>query len=423
LNIFIFISIVVGVYFWQRYYFQQQLQQVLKFFHSSHEKEPLLTPISLVRREMSRLHRQIQEQELELTTWQKFLDTLPFGYLRVNEENQLLWCNLLARELLRIDRWQEGQIRLFLELVRSYDLDRLIEITRQAQTPQILEWQYYFTPYGTETVERESIALKGYTYPFANGEIAIVLENRQALLELSQSRDRAFSDLAHELRTPLTSISLVSETIQKYLQQPQSQLVERMLKETKRLINLVEEWLEIAKLQENPYQYLTYESIELKSLILSVWQTLEPLALQKNVTFNYSGGEKIYLEGDRDRLFQVFLNLFDNSIKHSPDCESLYIYIETQLDLVKIDIIDSGTGFAQTDLPHIFERLYRGDKSRTRQTSSNNVLFRQGSGLGLAIVQQIILAHQGYIEAQNHPEIGGAWIQITLPIEPKNPGK
>ena len=81
---------------------------------------------------------------------------------------------------------------------------------------------------------------------------------------------------------------------------------------------------------------------------------------------------------------------------------------------IKIDIIDSGMGFNASDLPFIFERLYRGDKSRVRESQTSAV---EGSGLGLAIVEQIIQAHGGKIVAKNHPEIGGAWMELFLPRE------
>ena len=84
-----------------------------------------------------------------------------------------------------------------------------------------------------------------------------------------------------------------------------------------------------------------------------------------------------------------------------------------------INIIDSGSGFSNSDLPHVFERLYRGDRSRTRESASISAApkssLSSGSGLGLAIVQQIVLAHGGSVKAMNHPDTGGAWIQIELP--------
>jgi len=86
---------------------------------------------------------------------------------------------------------------------------------------------------------------------------------------------------------------------------------------------------------------------------------------------------------------------------------------------IQIDIIDSGTGFSETDMPHVFERLYRGDASRHKEQATSEhpgiSSVNKGSGLGLAIVQQIIQAHGGSIKARNHPKTGGAWLQIKLP--------
>ena len=119
---------------------------------------------------------------------------------------------------------------------------------------------------------------------------------------------------------------------------------------------------------------------------------------------------------------QVFLNLLDNAIEHSPEASSISLNItveqsETNRNIfqVIIDIIDSGSGFAESDLPYIFERLYRGDRSRQRNTNSNSDNILSGSGLGLAIARQIIYSHNGSIEAQNHPKHNGAWVRLTLP--------
>jgi two-component system phosphate regulon sensor histidine kinase PhoR len=243
------------------------------------------------------------------------------------------------------------------------------------------------------------------------------------LVELSQSRDRAWADLAHELRTPLTSIALVAENLLGRLENPERRWVEQMLKETNRLSNLVQEWLELTQLQADPFESLQYQTIDLKELILSVCHILEPLAKKKEVTLLYSDGESVQIQADKSRLIQVLLNLLDNGIKHSPLQGQVLVKVTAptqdsslpqEQNKIIIDIIDSGTGFVDSDLPHVFERLYRGDRSRTRQISSSSS-SAGGSGLGLAIVQQIVRAHGGSITAQNHPQTGGGWLQVSLP--------
>jgi two-component system phosphate regulon sensor histidine kinase PhoR len=252
------------------------------------------------------------------------------------------------------------------------------------------------------------------------GQVGVFLENCQPVLDLKQERDRSFSDLAHELRTPLTAIRLVVETLQTRLEPPLDRWVNRLMQEVDRLINLVQSWLELTQMENNPTMQLNLEQVEMRSLIISAWETLEPIAQRQSLNINYSGLESIYIQADKSRLYQVFINLLDNSIKYSPAATT--IDIETKIistdsrQILEINIIDSGVGFAIADLPHVFERFYRGDKARYRSPVNevNSPTGIAGSGLGLAIVQQIVIAHGGLIKAMNHPETGSAWIQIRF---------
>lgn len=434
MNTFSFIfGLVVGlcICYWQRSHINSQLEQLLKGAPYQVDLSTSLPLLSLVRREINYLYEKQQQLEQELFTQSSILEKAPMGYLEVDLDNHLLKCNQQAKELLKIDRWQSGQIRLLLELVRSYELDQLIEITRKTQKSQIKEWffypsQYYLNKSLETTLKNKvninsSIALKAYSYPLPDEKVCVFIENQQPLAEISQSHDRAFSDLTHELRTPLTSISLVAETLQKRLQNPEKHWVEQMLKEIHRLIKLIENFLEFGHLQAKPEQYLDYEILNIKDLVLSAWQSIAPIAQQKEITLNYQGLEDIFLEADPSRLTQVFLNLFNNCLKYSSVATDILVKVTplceiNELEKILIDVIDSGIGFSETDLPYIFQRLYRGDLSRTRQGNDNDSLT-QGSGLGLSIAQQIIQAHQGTIIAKNHPQTGGAWIQIILPLK------
>ncbi|MCP6759209.1 MAG: ATP-binding protein [Fischerella sp. CENA71] len=376
---------------------------------------------------------ELKQQQLYLQqiiyNYQELLESAPVGYLQVDEENQLLWCNQQAREMLYLQRWQPGQVRLLLELVRSYELDQLIEQTRDRQQSQMKEWVFHPScESAAAMLEQKSVMLRASSLPLSKGEVGVFLENRQILLEINQARDRAFSDLAHELRTPLTSIRLVVETLQGRIEPPLDRWVNRLMQEVDRLISLVQSWLELTQLETDPTLKLNRESTEVRSLISKVWETLEPLAARYQVQLVYQGPENIWLQADASRLYQVFLNLLDNSIKYSPVGGSIAVEIKISsvdnnrsgqpnaLANLEVNIIDSGVGFAEADLPHVFERFYRGDQARTRdQTVESSSTTIVGSGLGLAIVRQIILAHGGSIKAMNHPSTGGAWIQFVLP--------
>ena len=433
INFFLGLSVGIGFYVGQQYRFKKQLKSTLKSYGAGEDAEISLPLHSLIRRKLIDLDRQKRKLEKDKQAWQELIEQAPIGYLQVDGENQLLGCNQAAKDLLRIDSRRSQKERLLLELVRSYDLDSLIEETRKSFRSQQKEWIFYFTQYASpEDTESEtnayrsrrrtveSIALKGYGFPLSSRQVGVFIENRQPLVELSQSRDRTFSDLTHELRTPLTSISLVAENLERRLQDPERRWVKQMLKETNRLIELVQEWLDLTQLQAAPERTLKYEEISLHDLIESVWLTLEPIANRRQVTLSYSGDLSIVISADRSRLTQVFLNLLDNAIKHNPPEREIIVQTslepddDSQLGKVKVDVIDSGTGFDDTDLPYIFERLYRGDKSRTREQEDSCSI--DGSGLGLAIVEQIIQAHDGAIAAKNHPTIGGAWVEIILPI-------
>jgi two-component system, OmpR family, phosphate regulon sensor histidine kinase PhoR len=422
------LALGIGFWVWQQVQLNRYLGRVLRPLNSR-SYEVALPLIPRLRQEISLVKQHRQDLQQSLQTYEDLLNAAPVGYLQVDEENQLLWCNQQAREILYLQRWQPGQVRLLLELVRSYELDQLIEQTRDRQQPKIKEWVFHPScENAAAMLEVKSVALRASSLPLSQGQVAVFLENRQPMLDMNQSRDRAFSDLAHELRTPLTSIRLVVETLQDRLQPPLSSWVSRLQQEVDRLINLVQSWLELTQLETNPTIQLHPQPVEVRSLIAKVWGTLEPIAQRQQIQLAYSGPETLWIKADESRIYQVFLNLLDNSIKYSPPCASIQVQAKIisvnnnpeeksgGLPKLAIDIIDYGVGFSETDLPHVFERFYRGDQSRTRSPrDSNTATAIVGSGLGLAIVQQIVLAHGGSIKAMNHPQTGGAWLQIELP--------
>ncbi|MCC5658178.1 PAS domain-containing sensor histidine kinase [Nostoc sp. XA010] len=422
LGFFLGLAVGIGFWVWQQVQLNRYLGRLLRPLTSHSYKMGLLL-IPGLRQEIAMVKQNRQDLQQSLQTYQDLLDFAPVGYLQVDEENQLLWCNQQAQEILYL-HWQPEQVRLLLELVRSYELDHLIEQTRDLQKPQTGEW--IFHPSCDDAAEMatiKSLALRASSLPLPNGQVGVFLENRQPLLDINQVRDRYFSDLAHELRTPLTSIRLVAETLQTRLEPPLNRWVNRLMQEVDRLINLVQTWLDLTQMEANPNMQLQAKTVELRSLITSVWETLEPLAVRQHLSLSYSGPENVWIKADQARMYQVFLNLLDNSIKYS--LPSTSIHIEAKIlstkdndaasPILEINLIDSGVGFSEADLPHVFERFYRGDKARTHSPQDGNSIGAiVGNGLGLAIVEQIILAHGGSIKAMNHPETGGAWMQLQF---------
>ena len=421
------LGIGICLWLWQYGRLQAKLRRLLRTVSNNSEMATSLGMIPQLRQEIVSIQQQREELQAKLQIWEQLMRVAPVGYLQVDEENQLLWCNQQAQQLLGLQKWEPRQVRLLLELVRSYELDQLIEQTRERQQPQVKEWLFHQASADAAALsELKALTMNAASLPLPNGQVGVFLENRQPLLDLARTRDRWVSDLAHELKTPLTSILLVVEALQQQLEPPYKLWVDRLLPEVERLISLVQNWLELSQLELDPSRQLHRESVELRSLIDSVWHTVEPLAQRQQLRLSYSGAETLWIEADKSRLTQVLLNLLDNSIKFSPFRGTIWVNVklidsETKPKYVQIDIIDSGCGFPPTDLPYVFERLYRGDPARARQTtpdsSAISTLATHGSGLGLAIVKQIVLAHGGTVKAMNHPETKGAWLQVELPAQ------
>lgn len=409
------------IYFWKIYQVDAQLTDILD---SLSQFEPIdsFPKIVQVRRNVNLLNNRFYYTQLELDLYRNLINNSPLGYLRINEENCLIECNEEAKTLLNIQRWNPDVLRLFLELVRSYELDQLVQQTRKIQQHLVIEWDFFpTTNYILEDkshLEIETykpIFLKAYSYPLPVGNVSIFIENKQIIKELSTRRDEAYSDLSHELRTPLTSMSLLAETLLKYTDDKSKIWIQQMYQEINRLVDLVQNWLEISTLEKKPYETLQFQHLDLKQLILSAWKSVKFLAEKEQISLEYQGEEMLIIEADLNRLTQVFVNLFDNSIKHCFPGGLIIVKVDIKSHnshnkFVEINLIDSGTGFNSADLPYIFDRLYRGDKSRVRNA-------RSGSGLGLSIVKQIIEAHQGSIIANNHPETKGAWFKIVFPFK------
>ena len=408
------LAIGISFFLWHQFAIDRQLRQLLADLYRTLPDDSM-SLWSQLRRGIALERYEREELEHSLEYWQQILRDAPFGYLQVDEDNQLCWCNDKARSLLKIDRWQSGDSCLLLKLVRSYELDRLIELTRDRQQPKQRDW--IFHPVSADVEEpqvQNSLALRSHTFPLSDGYVGVFLENRQPIADLAISRDRWLSDLTHELRTPLTSIHLVVEALQSRVDPSVQSWVDRLLQENERLIKLVGDWLELSHLESNPSDRLHCKCLELRALVQSVWQTLEPIAQPQQIHLICSIPDPCHIEADKSKLYRVFLNLLDNSLRHTPPKSAIEVEVlPLGEDRLEINIIDAGTGFAPADLPHLFERFYRGDASRTRESHST----ANGSGLGLAIVQQIVTAHGGSVQAKNHPETGGAWIKIDLPIE------
>jgi two-component system phosphate regulon sensor histidine kinase PhoR len=458
LEYFLGLSTGLAVLWWRHSRSEARLRRVLRNLQSDvlESSFPLSSQLALAIAQQQKVQQQLQQT---IHTYDEVLHNAPIGYLQVDDESRLIWCNAQAKQILGIcQETCPKKPRLLLELVRSYELDDLIEKTRDAGELCQVDWTFHpANDDPSHLAEQQAYALRGYGLPLPEHQVGIFLENRQEALSLMQRYDRWASDIAHELKTPLTSIRLVAETLQYRLDPALKAWIDRLINETIRLSTLVQDLLDLSLLQRDSWNSLHCKPTDLVELIYAVWDSLEPLAQKKQVQLHYDGPDHLLVELDEARIYRLLVNLIDNSIKYSPPSQTVKVQLRleastepkddtedyTKEKQVCLDIIDAGSGFAEKDLPYVFDRFYRADPSRARKTADSNHLsstsssftaqlvqsqkedspsdFSQGgSGLGLAIVRQIVEAHQGTVEASNHPVTGGAWLQVRLPLQSKN---
>ncbi|BCX12871.1 MAG: PAS domain-containing sensor histidine kinase [Thermosynechococcus sp.] len=410
------LGLLVGLAFcfWQRWQVGTLLETLLQEYGVPHGNSSPWLGLKTLLREQG---KQLESCQQQITQSQIRVEYAPIAYLEVDEANRVVCCNAAARSLFGL-RSPEG--RLFLELVRSYELDCLIEEVRQEQTITEQEWLYaYVTPTGQ--TKRKPLRARGLF--LGEGHVGVFIEDCAEVVRLRDERDRWAADVAHELKTPLTSLRLVTETLQQRVPESLRHWVDRLLGEIIRLSLLVQELLELNRLSHTPADSLERHPLDLVQVIRTAWQSLAPLAQDKNIQHEYTGPDKVPYCGNESQLLRLLVNLYDNAIKHGPVGGQVLTRLRRDREggYLCLEVIDTGSGFPPKDLPHVFERFYRAQVRRHRFVIPMDHEGRlppvgSGSGLGLAIARQIVECHGGYIQAANHPDYGGAWLRIYLPL-------
>jgi two-component system sensor histidine kinase BaeS len=230
----------------------------------------------------------------------------------------------------------------------------------------------------------------------------------QTLEQYEQQRQQWLADIAHELRTPLAILRGEIEALQDGVHEINAETLESLHVEVLLLTRLVED-LRTLSLADSHALILRHQPLNPIEILQQTIDQFETRFTQANIHIktHLPIKEDFSLVGDSDRLQQVFANLFENALRYVNIPGWLTINATLTATHLQIDFIDSGPGVPHFALPHLFERLYRVDRSRNRG--------KGGSGLGLAICKSIVEAHGGTIIAAHAPE-RGLWIKIQLPL-------
>lgn len=230
----------------------------------------------------------------------------------------------------------------------------------------------------------------------------------ERLDEAFQHINRFSADASHELRTPLTILQLELESIaeSRPLNAEQTDQVGSALEETDRMSHIVESLLAISRLDAGEVK-MDKTRLDLGHLAASTAEQMRLLADEKGIMFRSNVTPNIYVEGDRSRLQQVVVNLVANAIKYTPEGGEVSVTVDRHDRTAVLEVSDNGMGIPAPSLPHVFERFYRADKARSRNSG--------GAGLGLAIVKAICTAHGAAIKVSSN-EGQGSRFTVELPL-------
>ena len=225
------------------------------------------------------------------------------------------------------------------------------------------------------------------------------------LEQLFNSQQRFLADVSHELRTPLTVIK-GNVSLMRHVKQVDEESLDSIEDEADRLTRLVGDLLLEAQAESGKLP-LHFAPVELDTLLLEVFKEMHVLARER-VQLKLTEIDQIMINGDRDRLKQVLINLISNAIKYTAQGGNVYLSLGKSSDNARLIVRDNGQGIPAEDLPHIFERFYRAEKSRSRSKVG-------GFGLGLSIAHWIVNHHGGRIEVDS-AEGKGTTFCIYLPL-------
>lgn len=234
---------------------------------------------------------------------------------------------------------------------------------------------------------------------------AVFNQMADGLAQIEQLRKNMVIDIAHDFRTPLTSIRGYIEGIRDGVVSPSKEVLTVVHEETLRLVRLIEELQQLTH-ADAAKVFLTRQEVYLPDVMGRVLDLYQPQFQDQQIEVETHCKEEIgSVMADPDRLIQAVGNLLQNACQYTPSGGKVRISLERVHDGMRFIVANTGNGISPKDLPFIFERFYRADKSRSRDSG--------GAGIGLAIVKGIIEAHGGHVGARSQD--GRTWVWFTLP--------
>lgn len=353
------------------------------------ELAPFLTRIAKQKRQLSKNLKKLRGKQEELTI---ITNNMNEGLVLLNGQQNVLFINesaakifgfsakeVIGRNILTVDRAQEVQ-------------DLLQKVSQAGKGEGLYEKDGHFYQLSGSSVN-------------GSGSVILIYDVTEKMT--AEKLRREFSaNVSHELKTPLQSILGYAEIMKNGLvkDEDKQRFLERIHAEAGNMIELIQNIMELSRLDENK-TLDEFEDVDLLKLAHSVTLRLKHKAQTKGVTLNVSGSSACVC-GVQSILSEVLYNLVDNSIKYNKDNGNVDVKVQDASDEVTVSVSDTGIGIGAADRERVFERFYRADKSHSKEIG--------GTGLGLSIVKHGVLFHKGRVELESEPGVGTT-ITFVLP--------
>ena len=336
------------------------------------------------------LEDQMQEITQNKERINELINHLVIGVMQLDEHGNIQIVNPAMCQIFDMDSTSLLG-KSYVEATKSYGLSHLIEKAYRKKEIQNKEIYFYFP--AERIVDANVVPIAGKTKNEMN--LIVLLYDITEIRRLEKVRTDFVTNASHELRTPVTALKGFSETLLDGAMEDKvvlKQFLEIMLEESTRLDLLVNDILELSKLEQRQVP-IGYKKVVVRDAVLSVFKLVKQKAEKKGITLNLIEEENIEIEADKDRLKQILANLIDNAVIYTKSGGTVNVTLEKTEEQAFITISDNGMGIPDDELNRIFERFYRVDKGRSRNSG--------GTGLGLSIVKYLVENFNGTIAVKS----------------------
>lgn len=374
---------------------------------TSYETGELNRSINVLAKNLTQITQTYERQQERLET---LIENMGSGLILINHTGDITLINRSCDAIFG-EQTQEWHGELYYQVIRNKKINKFIQkifLTEERNRRQISIatgiYMNHYDVHGAPIIAQDG-ALKG---------IVLVFHDITELKKLEQARKDFVANVSHELKTPVTSLKGFTETLLEgamHDEELRLKFLKIIASESDRLETLIYELLELSRIEGEAFK-LNWQTVDLEGLIDEVLEVLGEKADAKDMKLNKRITGSPILAGEAARIKQILMNLINNAIVYTHESGNITVRVKEQQERVVLEVEDSGIGMSKKEIPRIFERFYRVDRARSRNSG--------GTGLGLAIVKHLSEAHQAILSVDSEPGKGTVFRIAFLKYPPEN---